>query len=111
MKLLLTCGGQAGVGASWSEASTAGGMGVAVVWQPGMSKMDHDELQELRGGGEGRAASGEEPVLCQRVAVPVVQSTRHQVANIEQRDFFFLGELRVIIKELQLAVRCSEGQK
>lgn len=56
MKLLLTCGGQAGVGASWAEASTAGGMGVAVVWQPGMSKMDHDELQELRGGGEGRAA-------------------------------------------------------
>lgn len=51
MKLLVTPGGQAGVGTSWSEVSMAGEMGAAV-----MSKTDQDELQELRGGGEGRAA-------------------------------------------------------
>lgn len=51
MKLLVMPGGQAGEGTSWSGVSMAGEMGAAV-----MSKTDQDELQELRGGGEGRAA-------------------------------------------------------
>jgi len=46
----LTCGGQAGAAASRAEASVAGEMGAAAIWQPGMSKMDQDEVQELKEG-------------------------------------------------------------
>ncbi|GAB0188862.1 melanopsin-like [Grus japonensis] len=58
MKLLHLHGGQAGAGASRAEVSMAGETGAAVIWQPGMSTMDQDELQELEGGAEGRAAQG-----------------------------------------------------
>ena len=75
MQLLLKRGGQAGVEASWSEASMAGEMGTAVIWQPRMSKMDQDELQELKGGREGRAAQVKSPGYAKGLQCQQVQST------------------------------------
>lgn len=83
MKLLLIHDGQGGAGASWSEASLTGGMGAAVVWQPHMRKTDQDDLQELKGGREGRPSGVKIPCYASVTATVSSERARHQVANVE----------------------------
>lgn len=75
VKSLLMCGGQAGVGASQSEASMAGETGAAVVWKLGMSRMGQDELLELKGGRERRAAQVKSTCYARVLQCQWVQST------------------------------------